>query len=373
MKGKKIILSVTNDLVTDQRVHRSCMALTEAGYDVSLVGRMLQDSKPLHRPYHTARMRLLFKKKVFFYAEYNVRLFLRLLFSKCDLYYANDTDTLLANYMAARMRRKPLFFDSHELFPDMPELVGRDKVKHVWEWVERRIVPKTQGRCTISQSVADILKQRYGMEFEVVRNVPLRSVLKATPHQPGTKYTLLYQGAVNVGRGIEETLEAMPFLEDCEFVVAGIGDLYDELRNKAHDMGLDDRVRFLGRLPLEELNKVTLKADLGLAILRHLGNSYYYTLPNRISDFAQCGLPMLATDFPEPRRIIEKYRIGTLLPEGEERDPRRLAQAIQDVLREWDAISEEDRQERFSKAGEDLCWEHDREVLLREVGKAINL
>lgn len=372
MKRKRIILSVTNDLVTDQRVHRSCMALTEAGYEVTLVGRLLRDSKPLDRPYHTARMRLLFNRKAVFYAEYNWRLFLRLLFSRCDLYYANDTDTLLANYMAARLRRKPLFFDSHELFPDMPELVGRERVRHVWEWIERRIVPRTQGRCTVCQSIADILQQRYGKEFGVVRNVPMRCEAKAARHRPGSRYTLLYQGAVNVGRGIEETLAAMPYLDDCEFVVAGIGDLYDELRQRSHDMGLDDRVRFLGRMPLEELAKVTVGADLGLAILRHLGESYYYTLPNRISDFAQCGLPVLATDFPEPRRIVEQYRIGSLLPEGEERDPRRLAQAIRDTLHEWDSIAEDDRRERFAKAGEELCWEHDREVLLKEVAAAMS-
>ncbi len=140
--ARRIILSVTNDLVTDQRVHRSCTALHEAGYDVTLVGRKLPESVEVRRDYNTVRMRLLFRKKAAFYAEYNIRLFLRLLFIRADLFYANDTDTLLANYFAARIRRKPLFFDAHEMFPEVPELVGRPRVKRFWTRIEDRLYPR---------------------------------------------------------------------------------------------------------------------------------------------------------------------------------------------------------------------------------------
>lgn len=364
MENKRIILSVTNDLVTDQRVHRSCLALMEEGYVVTLVGRRLRQSLPIERPYRTRRMRLLFNKKVLFYAEYNVRLFLLLLFSRADIFYANDTDTLPANWLAAKLKGRRLFFDSHELFPDTPELVGRERVRRVWQWIERRLIPQTDGRCTVCQSCAEILERRYGLPFGVVRNVPLRSAQKADPHRVGERYTLLYQGAVNLGRGIEETLEAMPYLEDCQLLVAGIGDHYERLRQKAHEMGLGDRVKFLGRLPLEQLREVTLQAHLGLAILQDLGLSYRCALPNRLSDFIQAGVPTLATAFPEPQRIIEQYGVGTLLPIGLEKEPQQLAQAIHEALEEWDAVPETVRSQRFASASEALCWEHDREVLL---------
>ena len=146
MTHRHIILSVTNDLVTDQRVHRSCTALCEAGYDVTLIGRRLPDSVPVKRQYRTIRMRLLFRKKAVFYAEYNFRLFLRLLFSRADAFYANDTDTLPANYFAAFLRRKPLFFDAHEMFPEVPELVGRPRVKHFWTRIEDYIFPNLHVR-----------------------------------------------------------------------------------------------------------------------------------------------------------------------------------------------------------------------------------
>ena len=114
--AKRIIMAVTNDLLTDQRVDRSCRALQEAGYEVTLVGRKLPTSEALEaRNYRCVRMRLMFRRSAAFYAEYNLRLLIRLLVMPADAFYANDSDTLLACRLAAGLRRKKLFFDAHEL------------------------------------------------------------------------------------------------------------------------------------------------------------------------------------------------------------------------------------------------------------------
>jgi hypothetical protein len=99
------IVSVTNDLTTDQRVDRTCMALVKSGYDVLLVGRQLRNSKTLTpRSYRMHRLTLLFDKGPLFYAEYNITLFFYLLFHKYDLIVSNDLDTLPANYLANRIK-----------------------------------------------------------------------------------------------------------------------------------------------------------------------------------------------------------------------------------------------------------------------------
>ena len=97
---KKIIVSVTNDISTDQRVHKVCQSLESMGFEVILWGRKLSYSQVLHRSYTTKRMTLLFYSGPLFYLEYNFRLFLILLFSKSHLLLSNDLDTLLANFLA---------------------------------------------------------------------------------------------------------------------------------------------------------------------------------------------------------------------------------------------------------------------------------
>jgi len=399
----KILLSVTNDLVTDQRVHRACMALHQAGYDVTLIGRRLPHSQKIIRPYHTVRMRLLFRKKALFYAEYNLRLLLRLLLSRADLFYANDTDTLLANYLAARLRRKPMLFDAHELFPEVPELVGRPRVKAFWQHIEDLILPRIARRndmaaITVCHSIADIYHRRYGLHMDVVRNVPIQPIQPIQPltSPPSTlnsllwpatlwsklstlkragKRLLLYQGAVNVGRGIDWVMHAMPLLPECHFIVAGDGDEYQNLLALKEKMQLHN-VTFLGRLTPDQLRQLTPLADLGISLLENRGLNYYYSLPNRLADFAAAHVPVLATDFPEIRRLIQRYQIGQLLPpapfdpdkqQSQPPDPHFLADAIRNTLALWDSLPADERNRRFHLATDDLNWDNDKNTLLKNI------
>ncbi|MBP5189838.1 MAG: glycosyltransferase [Bacteroidales bacterium] len=380
MTPRRIVLSVTNDLVTDQRVHRSCTALMEAGYIVTLIGRRLPHSADIDRPYRTVRMRLLFTKKAPFYAEYNLRLLMRLLFTRTDAFYANDTDTLPANWVASRLRKKPLLFDAHEMFPEVPELVGRPRVKHFWKRIEDFLFPRLQrhrcGAVTVCQSIADIYHKRYGLKMAVVRNVPLPQPTDARqdnltlPFENDGRQILLYQGAVNIGRGIEWIMDAMPYLPECIFVVAGTGDIYNELCARAQG---SDNILMLGRVEPPALHRLTPLAALGMSLLENRGLNYYYSLPNRIADFIQAGVPVLATDFPEIHRVIQQYAVGTLVdppPFDAEKntsvppDPEQLAHTIRHTLNYWNSIPKNERQARFSRAAKDLSFQNDKKTLL---------
>lgn len=375
---KRIILAVTNDLVTDQRVDRSCCALTEAGYHVTLVGRRLPDSLELSpRMYRTTRMRLCFRRSALFYAEYNLRLFLKLLCSRADAFYANDTDTLLACTLAAKIRHKRLLFDAHELFPEVPELVDKPRVRGVWEWVERTCLPRVDGALTVCQSVADEYQKRYGVKMAVVRNLPdwQRNQKSAdSPHDESTA-TILYQGAVNVGRGVRELIDAMQWLDGCRLVVAGNGDLQEELSRYAANVAWGSRVELLGRVTPSELHGMTQQADLGVCLLEDMGLNYRYALPNRIADFAHAGVPMLATGFVEISRVLEQYEIGTCVeacPKEKtgaryEAYVRQLAATIKDTIGYWRQLPEEERRLRFAKVGEDLDWKKEKNILINTV------
>jgi len=310
-------------------------------------------------------MRLFFNRSALFYAEYNFRLFLYLLFDKTDLYLSNDTDTLPANFLASKIRRKPLVFDAHEMFPEVPEVTDRKWVKAIWTMIENIIFPKLKNTYTVCRSIADIYNEKYQMNMQVVRNIPSKTpviVTQTSPIDAKGKKIILYQGAVNVGRGIEWIIDAMPYLDDFIFYVVGDGDILQELKDRVNLLKLNEKVIFTGRISLETLPTYTACADIGVNLLENKSLNYYYSLPNRIFDYMRMGIPVLTSDFPEIRRIVAHYGIGTLVNHHE---PQFLAETIRQML----AYGKNEA--GFAVANAELSWENESEILLQVIHKAL--
>ncbi|MGB3525099.1 MAG: glycosyltransferase [Flavobacteriales bacterium] len=336
---QRAIVSVTNDLATDNRVRRTCDVLTDLEYEVLLVGRKLPGSLPLDRPYRTKRMRLLFNKGPLFYAEYNLRLFFLLLFSRATLYFSNDLDTLLPNHLAARIRGKKLVYDTHEFYTEVPELVDRPKVRAVWLAIERRIFPKLPTVITVNGSIAAAYAERYGNSVHVVRNIPPARDLgpllsREALGLPLGKRILVMQGAgINVQRGAEEAVLAMRELPECLLLIIGGGDAWPVLEKLVHQHDLQDRVRLLGKMPYERMMAYTRNADLGLTLDKDTNLNYRFSLPNKLFDYLHAGIPVLATDLPEVAGIVREFDCGVVLARAE---PGTIARAVQELIMDQD-------------------------------------
>lgn len=330
--AKRAIVSVTNDLATDNRVHRTCMVLQDLGYAVLLVGRLLPGSPALERPYATKRMRLVFRKGPFFYAEYDLRLFLLLLWRRATVLVSNDLDTLPANFLAARITGTTLVYDSHELFTEVPELVGRPRVQRIWLAIERWIFPRLKHVVTVNESIANVYRQRYGVPVHVVRNIPVPRPLAPAPGRaaldlPDDRFVLVLQGAgINVDRGGEEAVLAMRHLPQALLLVIGSGDAWPVLERLVQEHGLQDRVRLMGRMPYERLMDFTRAADLGLSLDKDSNLNYRYSLPNKLFDYLHAGIPVLATDLPEVAAVVRGHDCGVLLPAP---TPQAIAGAVE--------------------------------------------
>jgi len=361
--GQRIILAVTNDLTGDQRIHKVAMSLLKVGMEPVLVGRKLPRSLPLDRPYHCVRLHLLCRKGPMFYVFFNIRLFLYLLFCKADRFLANDLDTLMAVYYAGRLRRKPVIYDSHEYFTEVPELVHRPGVQRIWERMEAHIFPKLNRVYTVNDSIARIYQEKYGVTVGVVRNLPMeyrKEPERGTLPETFTGYpVILYQGAINIGRGLEEIIRAMCHLPDMRLIIAGDGDIRKDLEILVLRLGVGDRVYLTGRIPFENLAWYTRQATIGISIEQDIGLNYKYALPNKLFDYMQAGLPVLASDLPEIRRVVEDAQFGIIIGRF---DPVYLADTIRTMIQDTDQMMH--WHENALKSFPRYTWESQENILL---------
>ncbi|GAB4131834.1 MAG: hypothetical protein Fur0041_02580 [Bacteroidia bacterium] len=361
---KKAVVSVINDLVTDQRVHKSCMALHSYGFDVLLVGRERKGSLPMNtRPYRSHRMKLLFEKGVPFYFFFQLRLLWLLLRNPADLYFANDLDTLWPNYLVSRIRRKPLIYDSHEIFTEVPELTERPFKQNVWKMLEQRIVPKLKYMFTVNDSIAEWFHAQYGIKPFVMRNIPRKNtaVLSLTRKEAGLpedKKIILLQGAgINIHRGAEEAVEAMKYLDNMLLLIIGGGDVLPVLKETVRTQQLQDKVVFMDKMPPEKLRQFTALADAGITLDKDTNINYRYSLPNKIFDYIHAGIPVIASDLKEVAGIVRKYNVGIVI---RDLTPQSLAKEIAAMLNAqefpvWKKNAE--------KAAEELNWENEEQRL----------
>ena len=363
---KRVIVSVINDLVTDQRVNKSCLTLQKAGYEVLLVGRKQRKSPPMdERPYASHRMKLLFEKGPCFYAEYNIRLFLFLLFHRANLLLSNDLDTILPNFFVSRLKGIKMIYDSHEYFTETPELIHRPKVQRVWKRIEEFAVPKLGEMITVCDSIADLFREKYGVKVHVIRNIPPQKALppkgdKAELGLPLDKHLLVLQGSgINIQRGAEELVQAMQYLDDCHLMIIGGGDVLPILKQMVIDLNIADRVRFLPRMSYANMMAYTQNAELGFCLDKDTNLNYRFSLPNKLFDFIQASVPIVASHLTEIEKIIRRYDIGSFI---ENHDPKTIAATIQDALSDAERYGK--WKQNLTVAAQDLRWENEEKALL---------
>ncbi|HBF89412.1 MAG TPA: glycosyl transferase group 1 [Bacteroidales bacterium] len=366
---KRIIISVTNDLISDQRVHKIATSLHDSGFNIILIGRKLKKSISLDsRKYATKRMSLLFNRGSLFYAEYNFRLFFLLLFSKVDILLSNDLDSLPANYLMSKIRRKIIVYDSHEYFTEVPELVNRPKIKLIWSKIEQLILPKLKNTYTVCESIANEYNTKYNTCFQVIRNVPRSRKISDEVESPfpNNKKIILYQGALNIGRGLEQMIEAMEYIENSLFVLIGDGDISEKLKNLVDTKHLNDKVKFLGKIPFQNLYKYTRFAHLGISLEENMGLNYYFSLPNKLFDYIQAEVPVLVSNFPEMKNIVDTYKIGAIC---NAKSSTELAMQINTILE--DKTTYNLYKKNLNIAAKELVWENEEKNLLKLIEKSI--
>lgn len=353
---KKVYFCVTNNINFDQRMQRICSSLQQAGYDVTLVGRNTNGSPPLpNAAYRQIRLPSIFQKGKLMYLEFNIRLFFFLFFQKIECIVAIDLDTILPCYYISKFKNIPRVYDAHEWFSELKEVVTRPSIHRIWLWVEKTYLPKFRYGYTVSHSIANAFREKYGVDYQVIMNVPLPA--KETPKPAKDKF-MLYQGAVNEGRGLEWLIPAMQKVE-APLWICGEGNFSLQCRKLINQYGLEAKVIMKGYVPPAELANVTATAYAGINLVEPIGMNQIYSLANKFFDYIQAGVPQLTMKFPEYERINHQYQVALLI---ERPETEIIATELNNLLN--NEVLYASLKRNCARAAQDLNWHNEEKKLL---------
>ncbi|MBI2883512.1 MAG: glycosyltransferase [Candidatus Methylomirabilis oxyfera] len=399
----RVVMLTQDRTQIDRRILLQAESLTAAGYQVSVLGHpFLQDnqelplgvkltrvsakaSRPaalmsaLRRSYRRLRTRALLKPALLLAQRivesvqvHPDRPFTQLFFEPAaklhaDVYVAHDLPVLPAAIAAANSSGAKVVYDAHELYPDQE---FAPLLRRYWREVERLHIRCASAVTTVNPAIAAELEARYG----IARCLVLYNCLPRYPHLeskprlfhetwklPPSTRVVLYQGGLVPHRNLNGLVRAMAYVQNQKVIVVFLGDGPEQgrLAHLARRLGVSNRVYFHPAVPQSRLLRYTASADLGIIPYLATSKNTWLCTPNKLFEFLQAEVPILAHDLPELRRIIAGEGIGRVTTLS---SPKALAEAID----EWfDAPgSGQAYQDALRKAKERYCWEHEAQQLL---------
>ena len=341
-------------------MQRICGSLQANGYNVKLIGVKRKKSIDLTTQiFEQKRISILFETGFLFYAEYNIKLFFYLLFCNTNAFCAIDLDTIIPNYFASVLRRKKRVYDAHEIFTELNEVVNNKKVKWFWDKVESFAVPKFKNGYTVNQFMKEEFERRYKVKYEVVRNIPKLQISNVQIPNPQSPIPILiYQGAVNYGRGFEQLIPAMKNA-NAELHIYGIGNFYSQVKTLIKENNLENKVKLFGATLPKDLKQITPTATFGITIFEAKGLNQYYSLANRFFDYIMAGIPQICVNYPEYKILNDEFDIAVMLDNIE---IETLTNAINTLL--TDEILYNRLKQNCITAREKLNWQNEEKKLL---------
>jgi len=316
-----ICMVAFSDLHFDYRIFREATALRRAGHRVSLIAAAF-DPTPLAEWEGFAIQLIPIDRGLSLRRTYPFfwrRARQLLLEARPDAYHAHDLDTLWPASRAAHRRDVPLIYDSHEFWTEQSSLVGRPAIRTFWRQLEKRLIDRAHRVIAVSDSIAGALQTRYRLQDVIVlRNLPQyrppedSNRIRDRLGLPSRRPVVLYQGGFLTDNGLAEQIRAAAEFGEAAFVLIGDGPCEAALRRQVRESRLEQQVFFIPRVPFGELHSYTCSADLGLCLIKGTGQSFYYSMPNKLFEYLMAGLPVLASDFPEMRRIVRETGAGAV-------------------------------------------------------------
>lgn len=363
-KKNSITISFLGNPQYDTRVTNLTNSLIEEGYEVKVIGFdwTTPDFKTVLG--QTSIYKLVKKKNsIHYYLTFLTTLFRELIKTNSSIYIAEDIITLPVVTFVAKLKKAKLYYNSREFYAFLAGLRNKPKTQALIRILEKFFIKKVDVVFVTGDGDAEFLQDYYGINNTVViRNLPLfknptdAKDFRKLLNIPKSNTILLYQGVILEGRGFEPLLKAMSKIHNCNLIVLGTGIFQEKYENLASELDIGDRVHFLGNIDQSKLINYTAGADIGVALIENISKSYYYALPNKLFEYIMAGLPVLTSDLPQMKKIVETFSVGKVASLENGND-------LEKVLTEM--ISDKDKIEKFKKAtinaSSELNWQKEFE------------
>ena len=365
---KKVLITFLGNINYDTRCKNLYDTLTANNYDVEFIGFDWMTQGFVETQANISIHKL---KKGFlslsFYLKFIWLLKLKLFKIDASIIFAEDIYTLPFVVFLGKLKRAKIYYDSRELFGYLAGLKDKKLKQLFWKWTEKFFIRKADYVIVTGPMDGDFLKKDYALKnIILLRNLPryYKPELKLDLHSHlrinKSQKIILYQGVLLKGRGIEKVFSVLNELPDHIFLIIGGGEYEEYYRKLANEMNLTNRIIFLGKLTQEELPKINASADVGVSLIENLSISYYHALPNKLFEYIMADIPVIVSNLPQMKEIVEKYDVGYVV-EFDNKD--ELLLAIKKLSDDPDL--HESKKQNCYIASQELNWEKEVVTLLK--------
>ncbi len=255
-----------------------------------------------------------------------------------DVWHGHDLLGLLTARTLQKRHGGGLVHDSHELFLEAGSAARLPSpARRLLFRMERGASREADAVITVNKSIAEELERRYGVRPVVLMNCPplgqARKKGRLRDHLDlGNRPIVLFHGALSAGRGVEQLVDSLPLLPaEAALVLLGYGELAAPYAALAAEESHRGRLFVLPAVPIADLPDWVCDADVGVIAFQPVDRNNVLGTPNKLFEYLEAGVPMVVSDFPEMRRLVEETGAGIARDTS---TAASLAAAIRELLDE---------------------------------------
>jgi glycosyltransferase involved in cell wall biosynthesis len=311
---------------SESRIYKEANSLSAAGYEVKIFSmRQIQlfPKKEQENDIEIERidfpllkwLHIPLSNRILLLVIFTFKLIPKLLKLNPDLVYCMNFPAVPIGIFVKFILGCKCVYDSHDLYLDQSSRAKKSKLRRKFIMLSEKyfskradiVIQTTKGR-------ARIFNEYYGITPLIINNKPLPPALdielpEIIQQLKKGKRVVGYVGSVHPNRGIELLIEAASQIENLTIALLGPAKTV-WARDFLHKHR--DKIIYIPPVSPEQITNILKYFTVGVSLIQNTGNSYYYSCPTKVYEFAVAGVPQIVSNFPEMSDLVLRNSIGPI-------------------------------------------------------------